>query len=62
MQVGHMSFASFLVQTRQTELASGNLLMHVSRMKFEYRWGEIQVFESEIISCSVFTDHRLPNA
>lgn len=71
MQVRHICFASFLLETCQSELALGNLLRHVSRMKFGYHWGEIQVCESEIISLglsvvmneySVFTDHRLSNA
>lgn len=50
MQVRHMCSAHFLVETCQTELALGHLLRHISRMKLGYRWGEIQVCESEIIS------------
>lgn len=71
MQVRHMCSAHFLVETCQTELALGHLLRHISRMKLGYRWGEIQVCESEIISLglsvvmnyySVFTEHRLSDA
>lgn len=50
MQVRHTCFDIFLLETCQAELALGNLLRHVSRMKLGYHWGEIQMCESEVIS------------